>query len=165
MLNKGISSIRVNSMNDNVNILNEYMSNIKVETNNLYNLHFNVIGMSFMGLHKKLQEYYENFNLFYDNIAERIKMLNGFPITSLPKIEEISTIKSMKSMDFSANQVFSILDNDFTFLTEYTKDLIKVFQEKKDYYTDHILTNILIYLEKELWMIKIEKKLKFCKKN
>lgn len=154
MLNKGISSIRVNSMNDNVNILNEYMSNIKVETNNLYNLHFNVIGMSFMGLHKKLQEYYENFNLFYDNIAERIKMLNGFPITSLPKIEEISTIKSMKSMDFSANQVFNILDNDFTFLTEYTKDLIKVFQEKKDYYTDHILTNILIYLEKELWMIK-----------
>lgn len=141
-------------MNDNVNILNEYMSNIKVETNNLYNLHFNVIGMSFMGLHKKLQEYYENFNLFYDNIAERIKMLNGFPITSLPKIEEISTIKSMKSMDFSANQVFNILDNDFTFLTEYTKDLIKVFQEKKDYYTDHILTNILIYLEKELWMIK-----------
>ena len=81
-------------------------------------------------------------------------MLNGFPITSLPKIEEISTIKSMKSMDFSANQVFSILDNDFSFLTEYTKDLIKVFQEKKDYYTDHILTNILIYLEKELWMIK-----------
>ena len=141
-------------MNDNVNILNEYMSNIKVETNNLYNLHFNVIGMSFMGLHKKLQEYYENFNLFYDNIAERIKMLNGFPITSLPKIEEISTIKSMKSMDFSANQVFSILDNDFAFLTEYTKDLIKVFQEKKDYYTDYILTNILIYLEKELWMIK-----------
>ncbi len=141
-------------MNDNVNILNEYMSNIKAETNNLYNLHFNVIGMSFMGLHKKLQEYYENFNLFYDNIAERIKMLNGFPITSLPKIEEISTIKSMKSMDFSANQVFSILDNDFAFLTEYTKDLIKVFQEKKDYYTDHILTNILIYLEKELWMIK-----------
>ena len=154
MLNKGISSIRVNSMNDNVNILNEYMSNIKVETNNLYNLHFNVIGMSFMGLHKKLQEYYENFNLFYYNIAERIKMLNGFPITSLPKIEEISTIKSMKSMDFSANQVFSILDNDFAYLTEYTKDLIKVFQEKKDYYTDHILTNILIYLEKELWMIK-----------
>ena len=141
-------------MNDNVNILNEYMSNIKVETNNLYNLHCNVLGMSFMGLHKKLQEYYENFNLFYDNIAERIKMLNGFPITSLPKIEEISTIKSMKSMDFSANQVFSILDNDFAFLTEYTKDLIKVFQEKKDYYTDHILTNILIYLEKELWMIK-----------
>lgn len=141
-------------MEDNINILNEYMTNIKVETNNLYNLHFNVVGMSFMGLHKKIQEYYENFNIFYDNIAERIKMLNGYPITSLVKIEEVSTIKSMKSMDFNANQVLNILDNDFSFLVEYTKDLIKVFNDKNDYYTSNILNDILMYLEKELWMIK-----------
>jgi len=67
-------------MEDSINILNEYMTNIKVEDNNLYNLHFNVVGMSFMGLHKKLQEYYENFNNFYDSLSERIKMLDGFPI-------------------------------------------------------------------------------------
>lgn len=141
-------------MEDSVNILNEYMSNIKVENNNLYNLHFNVVGMSFMGLHKKIQEYYENFNIFYDSLSERIKMLDGFPITSLVKFEEISTIKSMKSMNFNANQVFNILDNDFSFLVEYTKDLIKVFNDKNDYYTSNILNNILMYLEKELWMIK-----------
>lgn len=141
-------------MEENINILNEYMANIKVEINNLYNLHFNVVGMSFMGLHKKLQEYYEKFNIFFDNIAERIKMLNGYPITSLVKIEEVSTIKSMKSMDFNANQVMNILDNDFSFLNEYTKDLIKLFSEKNDYYTSSILTDILMYLEKEIWMIK-----------
>lgn len=141
-------------MEDSVNILNEYMSNIRVENNNLYNLHFNVSGMSFMGLHRKIQEYYENFNTFYDSLAERIKMLDGYPITSLVKFEEISTIKSMKSMDFNANQVLNILDNDFSFLVEYTKDLIKVFNDKLDYYTSNILSNILMYLEKELWMIK-----------
>ena len=141
-------------MEDSINILNEYMSNMKVESNNLYNLHFNVVGMSFMGLHKKLQEYYENFNIFYDNIAERIKMLNGYPLTSLLKIEETSTIKSMKSMDFNGNQVLNILDNDFSFLMEYTKDLIKDFNEKNDYYTSNILNKILMYIEKELWMIR-----------
>lgn len=141
-------------MEDSINILNEYMANIKVEDNNLYNLHFNIVGMSFMGLHKKLQEYYENFNNFYDSLSERIKMLDGFPITSLVKFEETSTIKSMKSMNFNANQVLNILDNDFSFLVEYTKDLIKVFNDKNDYYTSNILNNILMYLEKELWMIK-----------
>lgn len=141
-------------MEDSINILNEYMANIKVENNNLYNLHFNIVGMSFMGLHKKLQEYYENFNNFYDSLSERIKMLDGFPITSLVKFEETSTIKSMKSMNFNANQVLNILDNDFSFLVEYTKDLIKVFNDKNDYYTSNILNNILMYLEKELWMIK-----------
>lgn len=141
-------------MENNINILNEYMSNLKVENNNLYNLHFNVIGPSFQGLHKKLQEYYENIALFYDNIAERIKMLGGYPYTSLNKIEEVSTIKSMKSMDFTGNQVMEILDNDFSFLVDYTKDLIKIFNDQNDYYTSSILNSILLYIEKELWMIK-----------
>ena len=60
----------------------------------------------------------------------------------------------MKSIDYNANQVLNILDNDFSFLTEYTKDLIKVFNDKIDYYTSNILNNILMYIEKELWMIK-----------
>lgn len=141
-------------MEGNINILNEYMSNMKVESNNLYNLHFNVVGMSFMGLHKKLQEYYEKFNEFYDQVAERIKMLNGFPITSMTKMEEISTIKPMKSMDFNANQIMNILDNDFSFLIEYTKDLIKIFNDNNDIYSSSMLTNILLFLEKENWMIK-----------
>ena len=131
-----------------------YIFNLKVENNNLYNLHFNVIGPSFQGLHKKLQEYYENIALFYDNIAERIKMLGGYPYTSLNKIEEVSTIKSMKSMDFTGNQVMEILDNDFSFLVDYTKDLIKIFNDQNDYYTNSILNSILLYIEKELWMIK-----------
>ncbi|MDD3453627.1 MAG: DNA starvation/stationary phase protection protein [Bacilli bacterium] len=141
-------------MEEKINILNEYLSNLKVENDNLYNLHFNVIGSSFMGLHKKLQEYYEHLALFYDDIAERIKMLNGYPITSLNKMEEISTIKSMKSMDFNFNQVLEILNNDFNFLVDYTKNLIKIFDDSQDYYTTNILNEILMYLEKELWMIK-----------
>ena len=60
----------------------------------------------------------------------------------------------MKSMDFNGNQVLNILDNDFSFLMEYTKDLIKVFNEKNDYYTSNILNKILMYIEKELWMIR-----------
>ena len=86
------------------------------------------------------------------NISNNVRV--GFPITSLVKFEETSTIKSMKSMNFNANQVLNILDNDFSFLVEYTKDLIKVFNDKNDYYTSNILNNILMYLEKELWMIK-----------
>lgn len=141
-------------MENNINILNEYMSNLKVENNNLYNLHFNIVGNSFMGMHKKLQEYYENIAIFYDAIAERIKMLGGYPITSLDKIESVSTIKSMKSMDFTGKQVLEILDNDFSFLVEYTKDLIRIFNTNNDYYTTNKLNEFLNYFEKELWMIK-----------
>ena len=140
--------------NSNIDILNEYMANLKVLNNNLYNMHFNIVGESFFGLHRKLQEYYEKVALLYDAVAERIKMLGRFPITSLKEIEDISTMKSMKSMSFNGRQVLEVLDNDFTFLKDYTKDLIEYFDKEKDYYTVSMLEDNLSFIEKELWMIK-----------
>lgn len=141
-------------MDKNIDILNEYMSNLKVFNNNLYNMHFNVVGSSFGSIHKKLQEYYEKIAIMYDNIAERIKMLNGYPVTSLKKIEDISSIKSMKSIDYTGLQVMEVLDNDISFLTEYTSDLITYFNKENDYYTTNILNDNLNFFTKELWMIK-----------
>lgn len=140
-------------MDKKIEILNDYMSNLKVMNNNLYNMHFNIVGPSFFGVHKKLEEYYEKFALMYDSIAERIKMLGGYPLTSLKEIAEVSTIKCMRSMDYSAKQVFEVLDNDLSFLVEYTKDLIHTL-DQEDIYTSNILNDNLMFLEKELWMIK-----------
>lgn len=141
-------------MEKEIDILNEYMCNLKVFNNNLYNLHFNIIGDSFMGLHKKLEEYYTEIAIMYDKVAERIKMMGGYPTTSLSKIEEISSIKSMKSKDYTGKQVLEILDNDFSFIKDYTKDLIEYFDNIKDYYTINILNDNLNYIYKNLWMIK-----------
>ena len=141
-------------MGKEIDILNEYMCNLKVFNNNLYNLHFNIIGECFMGLHKKLEEYYNEVALMYDKVGERIKMMNGYPSTSLTKIEEISSIKSMKSQNYTGKQVLEILDNDLTFLKDYTKDLILYFEKKNDYYTLNILNDNLNFIYKNLWMIK-----------
>jgi starvation-inducible DNA-binding protein len=141
-------------MNQNIDILNEYMANLQVEIHNLYNMHFNAIGSDFSQIHKKLQTYYEKLSLFYDEIAERIKMLKGYPITNLVKIEEISQIKSMQSRDYTNKQILEVLQNDFSYLKEYTNDLIHVFSENNDAYTSHILLEIFMFLEKENWMIQ-----------
>lgn len=141
-------------MEKEIDILNEYMCNLKVFNNNLYNMHFNIIGNEFMEIHKKLEEYYNEIALMYDKVAERIKMMDGYPTTSLSKIEEISSIKSMKSINYTSKQVLEILDNDFSFFKDYTKDLIEYFEKKKDYYTLNILNDNLNYIYKTLWMIK-----------
>jgi starvation-inducible DNA-binding protein len=141
-------------MKKEIDILNEYMCNLKVLNNNLYNLHFNIVGTSFMGLHKKLEDYYNEVATMYDSIAERIKMKGGYPITSLKKIEDTSSIKSMISQNYTGNQVLEILDNDFSFLVEYTKDLINYFSNNNDYYTVNVLNDNLMFFTKNLWMIK-----------
>lgn len=136
-----------------VSMLNEYLANLKVLENNLYNLHFNIVGMSFFGMHRKLQEYYEKISQVYDAVGERIKMNNGYPITSLKQIEEVSTMKSMRSMDYTGTQVLEVLQNDFNFMKEYTNDLIHCYAKEGDFVTCDLLTKFLSYLEKELWMI------------
>lgn len=139
-------------MNKNTDILNEYMANLKVEVNNLYNLHFNVVGSMFREIHLLLEKYYKQFGQMYDQVAERIKMLKGYPLTNLVKIEEISQIKSMQSRDYTEEQVLDVLNNDFAYLRDYTKDLIGYFSNEGDVYTSHMLLEFLMFLEKELWM-------------
>ena len=139
--------------NRNIDILNEYLANLKVLNNNLYNMHFNVVGNSFFGMHKMLQEYYEKVALQYDSVAERIKMLHGYPVTSLKKIEDLSTMKSMRSMDYNGKQVLEVLQNDFGFMKEYTKDMIHCFEKEEDYYTVKMLQKFLKFYEKEYWMV------------
>lgn len=143
---------------DQVGILNEYLANLKVLNNNLYNLHFNVVGEQFFSLHKKLEEYYLKIGDMYDEIAERIKMLNQYPITSLIEYEEKSTIKSMRSQDFNSKQVYGILINDFNFMLSFSKELVEYATETNDLGTSNIINNYINFFEKELWMLNVSNK-------
>lgn len=134
--------------------LNEYYANLIVLDHNLRNLYLNVVGNSFFGLHKKIKEYDAVVLTFVEEVGLRIRMLRGYPLTSLPKIEEVSTFKSMCSMDFTGGQVFEVLQNDFHFICEYAKDLVEHFGSEKDLFTYEMLTKQVCYFEKELWMIE-----------
>lgn len=144
--------------NNQAIILNEYLANLKVLNNNLYNFHFNVIGESFFTLHLKLEEYYKQIANMYDEVAERLKMLNEYPITSLIEYEEKSTIKSMKSKDYNNKEIFNILINDFNFMLMFSKELEQYATEGYDYVTANIMNNYIDFFEKELWMLNASKK-------
>lgn len=135
-------------------ILNEYLANLKVLNNNLYNLHFNVVGGGFFGIHAKLQEYYEKVALMYDEVAERIKMLGKYPITSLYEFENTSTIKSMKGQDYTIKQTLEIVTNDFNFMLDFSKAIYTYANEMDDVYTADLMTDYIKFFEKQLWMLR-----------
>ncbi|MDD2518352.1 MAG: DNA starvation/stationary phase protection protein [Bacilli bacterium] len=141
-----------------VEILNEYLANLKVLNNNLYNLHFNVIGEHFFTLHKKLDDYYNKAAEMYDAVAERIKMLDQYPITSLTEYEEKSTIKSMRSQDFTTKQVYSVLINDFSFMLAFSKELEEYASGINDHVTSSLMSDNINFFEKELWMLTASNK-------
>ncbi|MFA5603463.1 MAG: DNA starvation/stationary phase protection protein [Bacilli bacterium] len=141
-----------------IEVLNEYLANLKVLNNNLYNLHFNVIGEHFFTLHKKLDDYYNKVANMYDAIAERIKMLDQYPITSLVEYEEKSTIKSMRSQDFTTKQVYSVLINDFSFMLAFSKELEEYSSGINDHITSSLMGDNINFFEKELWMLTASNK-------
>lgn len=135
-------------------ILNEYLANLKVLNNNLYNFHFNVIGKGFFQIHKKLEDYYKLIANMYDEVAERIKMLGDYPITSLIQYEETSTLKSRKSIDYPTKQVFEILINDFSFMLGFSNELKEYATTIKDTITEDLMTKYIVFFEKEIWMLE-----------
>ncbi|NLL44544.1 MAG: DNA starvation/stationary phase protection protein [Mollicutes bacterium] len=135
-------------------ILNEYLANLKVLINNLYNLHFNVVGEDFFQIHAKLQEYYEKITLMYDEVAERIKMMGKYPITSLKTFEDVSNIKSMRSQDYTISQTLEIVINDFNFMLDFSKAIYMYANELNDTYTVDMMTDYIKFFEKQLWMLK-----------
>ena len=60
----------------------------------------------------------------------------------------------MRSMDYNGRQVLEVLENDFNFFVDYTKDLINIFSKEGDYYTASILEDNSKFFEKQLWMVK-----------
>lgn len=151
-------------MNENYNtlklceVLNEYLANLKVLNNNLYNMHFNVIGPNFFTIHKKLEEYYDKVAEMYDAVAERIKMLSCYPITSLVQYENVSTIKSMKSQDYTEKQVLGVLTNDFTFMLQLSKEVGEFAKMSNDDVSSGIIGDNASFFEKQLWMVKASNK-------
>jgi len=135
-------------------MLNQYLANLIILDSNIRNLHYNVVGKSFSGLHKKMQEYYEKTIIMIDEISERIKMLNAFPITNLERILQISKIKSLPSKDYNGDLVLQIIANDFAYMLEMTKQLGNFVTQLNDLYTIDLMTNYTKFFEKELWMIK-----------
>jgi DNA-binding ferritin-like protein len=141
-------------MNKNIDILNEYIANLQVEINNIGNMYINITGNDYFEIKKILKDYLKKLCNFYFDLAERVKILNGYPITNLLKIEEISQIKSMQSREYTCVQVIEVLTNDFSYIKDYTQDLINVFSNNNDPVTSHILLEILVFIEKELWIIQ-----------
>lgn len=141
-------------MEKNIEILNEYLANLEMEILNLYNMHFNIVGTSFKETHTELGTLIEQMQKHYDSIAERIKMMSSYPVTNIKKVEELSQIKSMQSRNYTAKMVQEVLKNDFSYLRDYTKDLVFYFSKENDIYTSHMLLEIDLFLEKTLWFIE-----------
>lgn len=134
---------------DKINLL---LADSHVFFTKLHNYHWNIKGLQFLSLHQKTEEYYTEFAVVYDDLAERLLQLGEKPVVTLKKILEITRIEEETDRNFTAQQVVSNILKDFEHFYKEFKELSSVAGD--DVTTVNYADDKIAYLEKEMWMMR-----------
>ncbi len=133
--------------------LNELLCNYHVHYQKLRNFHWNVKGGDFFDLHEKFEELYEMAKLNIDEIAERIRVFNHTPISTLKEYLEKSTIEEVGT-DLSGDEMVAVVIDDFENLLTFMVSSTDAASEIGDVGTIDLINNIIKGLEKKHWMLR-----------
>ena len=138
-------------------MLNQYLTNIYILKNNIYNLHFNIKGEDSSDLHEKLNYDIQEVNKFYDSLAELIKKIGGYPIMNLEEIKMISTIKEISSKDYTKKEAENLLLNDLTVINSMNKQVGEYALKNYDLMSINLVLDFDKYLQKRIWLLEMDK--------
>lgn len=127
---------------------NTYILYVKTQ-----NFHWNIIDPRFYSLHKMLEKQYEELAEATDEIAERIRMLNGNPPASMKEFLELGTLEESGS-NLSGDEMIRILLEDHTNMIKTIHEKIEESLSLQDEGTGDMLIQRLRSHEKIHWMLQ-----------
>lgn len=141
-------------MENTIQELNLFLSNLNVFYRKLQNYHWNIIGKDFFIIHAKLEEYYDTINKQIDEVAEHILMLQGEPLGTMKDYLVNATIKEAQNQKVSDSVVFENIIKDYEVLLQQSSKIKKEADEKNNYLTSALMDNYISEYNKTLWMLK-----------
>lgn len=120
----------------------------------LHNLHWNVYGLQFRQVHEATEIIYDKFSDIFDDCAERVLQLGNKPFIKLSDCLNNTKIKEEDSNKFNALDALKIVIEDLSYFKDSFKELFAIANNNDDNVTADYASNILSYIEKELWMLK-----------
>jgi len=141
-------------MEDLLNNLNNFLSDLNVFYRKLQNYHWNIKGKDFFTVHAKLEEYYNEVNALIDEIAEHILSLGGMPLGSLKDYLNTTKISEAENKKVDSNLVFSKITNDYSILLEDAKNIKNLAEINTENKTSALMDGIIENYTKTLWMLK-----------
>jgi len=117
--------------------------------------HWNIIGNSFMELHKLFESQYREFEDIIDEIAERINKLGSKTIGTMKEFSANTRLFEYENKYPQQKEMIMelLFDNEFL-ITEIRKDIDSVSIENHDAGTADLLTRILQQHETMAWVLR-----------
>lgn len=141
-------------MENILNNLNTFLSDLNVFYRKLQNYHWNIKGKDFFIVHSKLEEYYNEINSEIDEIAEHILTLGGQPLGTLKDYMNKAKITEAENKKVDSNLVFNAITKDFSTLLQDVVEIKKKADENQEYKTSALMDSFVESYSKKLWMLK-----------
>lgn len=132
--------------------LNDLLANYSVHYQKLRNYHWNVKGSDFFDLHEQFEAQYNEALQHIDEIAERIRIFQETPLSTMKDYLEVSEIKETSSNLESDLMVREIL-SDYTILLKYMFNVVEVAVAQEDSGTEEMVKRFINTKEKHHWML------------
>lgn len=132
--------------------LNDLLANYATHYQKLRNFHWNVKGSDFFDLHEQFEIQYTEAHQHIDDIAERIRIFQQTPLSTMREYLEVSEIKESSPQLASDLMVREIL-SDYRILLEYMFSVVEVARELSDSGTEEMVKVFINNIEKHHWML------------
>jgi starvation-inducible DNA-binding protein len=137
-----------------MNTVNVYLANLAVLNVKLHNLHWNVVGKSFVQVHEFTEGLYTALFSQYDDVAELLKMRDVFPASSLAEYLKLTTLSELPAKNFSEADVVDLLAADLKAMLSLAEQVRAEADAANDYTLVAAFEDIIAAYQKNLWFIK-----------
>lgn len=141
-------------MENILNNLNAFLSDLNVFYRKLQNYHWNIKGKDFFIVHPKLEEYYTEVNSQIDEIAEHILALDGQPLGTLKDYLNTTKITEAENKKVDSTLVYNELIKDYTKLLQDTKNIKNAADMEGEHKTSAMMDDLIENYTSKLWMLK-----------
>jgi starvation-inducible DNA-binding protein len=133
-------------------VMNQQLANWNVLYTKLHRFHWYVKGPQFFTLHAKFEELYEEAAGTIDELAERLLITGGMPISTLREYIEYSTVEETTDI-LTAEEMVQAIVNDFSRLISELKTGKEAAEQENDEVTSDMFTELIEKLSKHNWML------------
>ncbi len=134
--------------------LNKYLADTAVLYIKLHNLHWNVVGLQFKGVHEYLEALYDGITENMDAIAELIRMYEELPAASMKDYLNLSSIEELPSEKIAIKPALSIVLEDITALDKTAKDVRSAADAEDLFDIVMMMEDHVAEYQKTIWFIR-----------
>ena len=133
--------------------LNKYLADTAVMYIKLHNLHWNVYGMQFKGVHEYLEVLYDATTEKMDEIAELLRMHGEYPAASLKDYLALSSVKELPSEAIAIKEALSIVLEDIKMMDKEAKDIRTTADKEDAFDIVAMMEDYCAEYQKTIWFI------------